>query len=288
MDVRWVLRLYPRDWRVRYEDEMAALLEQRRATTVLTMLDLLLGALDTHLDPAHLTERGALETAWVRQLRLSSRSVFWALPLFIFLYGVTIFDEVDGVFDTLRETNPIVAVASKIMVSGILAALLTTLLICVLLAVGRLRAPGPLGWRVLRALPPILPPAMGAAAVSLHALAMQSWPILRGQPWDMLLFMTALLSLLSLPLVVGWAIGRDALSDREVRIVLVAASIVALGMMAHLSGLVVSQAVASAVWPGGNWSIRLVFGLAVLMLPTMLAVRSVWRGYGALRARPAA
>ena len=45
MKVRWVLRLYPRAWRDRYEDEVQALLDQRGASA-LTLVDLLIGALD--------------------------------------------------------------------------------------------------------------------------------------------------------------------------------------------------------------------------------------------------
>lgn len=45
---RLLLRLYPRAWRERYADEMAALLEQHHPA-FLTCLALLLGALDAHL-----------------------------------------------------------------------------------------------------------------------------------------------------------------------------------------------------------------------------------------------
>jgi len=43
--MRWVLKLYPPAWRRRYEDEMAALLEEQRAGTR-TVLDLVVGAAD--------------------------------------------------------------------------------------------------------------------------------------------------------------------------------------------------------------------------------------------------
>jgi len=52
----WIIRLYPRGWRQRYEEEMIALLEQHTVTTA-TIFDLLLGALDAHLDPSYRTER---------------------------------------------------------------------------------------------------------------------------------------------------------------------------------------------------------------------------------------
>lgn len=44
----WVLRLYPRDWRERYGDELLAVLEQQDVTFI-TVLDLIVGALDATL-----------------------------------------------------------------------------------------------------------------------------------------------------------------------------------------------------------------------------------------------
>jgi hypothetical protein len=45
---RWLLRLYPRSWRARYEDEVAAILDQH-GCTVRTLVDLAAGALDARL-----------------------------------------------------------------------------------------------------------------------------------------------------------------------------------------------------------------------------------------------
>ncbi len=49
MRLRWVLRLYPRAWRRRYEAELLALLEQQPAT-LRTLLDLLWSAGEAHVD----------------------------------------------------------------------------------------------------------------------------------------------------------------------------------------------------------------------------------------------
>jgi len=46
----FLLRLYPREWRARYEDEFMALLEQTHSTP-LDIADVALGALDAHLRP---------------------------------------------------------------------------------------------------------------------------------------------------------------------------------------------------------------------------------------------
>lgn len=48
--VLWIVHLYPRAWRERYEQEMLALLEQH-TVTLTTILDLLMGTLDARLDP---------------------------------------------------------------------------------------------------------------------------------------------------------------------------------------------------------------------------------------------
>jgi hypothetical protein len=274
-----MLRLYPRTWRTRYEDEVGALLEQRGATLA-TLVDLLFGALDAHLDPAHLTLGAAPGASWSVRVRSANRIVFWAFPLFVLLYGVTILDELDGPYDALRETNSIVAAASWAMIGGLLAAVFTTLLTGIFLALARLRAPGSLGRRLARVLPLVLPPALSATGITMHATGR-----FNGQPIDTVWFLSFLTGLLSLPVVVGRAVAHDALGDRAVYVTQLAAGIVAAGMVAHLSGLVVCQAVASVVWPGGNWSVRLVVGVLLVLLPSALAVRAMVRGIGALRQR---
>jgi DNA-binding PadR family transcriptional regulator len=84
--VLWILRLYPLAWRERYETEMAALLEQHHLT-LWTVLDLLVGVLDTRLDPHYRRERQLLplrrlRTSW--QMANVAFMVFWIalLPWF--------------------------------------------------------------------------------------------------------------------------------------------------------------------------------------------------------------
>jgi len=50
MKIVWLLRLYPRAWRRRYEDELAVLLEQH-PISLPVILDIILGAIDAHLWP---------------------------------------------------------------------------------------------------------------------------------------------------------------------------------------------------------------------------------------------
>jgi hypothetical protein len=284
MDVRWALRLYPRAWRDRYEDEVLALLEERGGT-VSTLVDLLFGALDAHLDPVHLADHGSPGARLMYQLRSSSRLAFWAFPLFIFLYFVIIVDEVDIAWDTLRDTNPIAGAASWAMMIGALTAAFTILGAGLFLAASRVRAGGSFGERLRCALPLLAPPLVMVAAFGFHALvpAAPGWNSLSVPP-----FVFFWLGILALPIVVGRAAARDALSEVDARLLLLAASIVACAMVTQLGGMIVSQLVASAVWPGGNWSLQLVFGLCVLVLPTALAIRAVLRGFSALREARAA
>jgi hypothetical protein len=65
----WLVRLYPRAWRRRYEAEMLALLEQHHVS-VLTILDLLFGMVTARLDPQYGRE------AWLMLLR-NSRNATW-------------------------------------------------------------------------------------------------------------------------------------------------------------------------------------------------------------------
>jgi hypothetical protein len=53
----WLVTLYPRAWRRRYEEEMLALLEQHRVT-LLTVLDLLFGMISARLNPAYRDDPG--------------------------------------------------------------------------------------------------------------------------------------------------------------------------------------------------------------------------------------
>ncbi|WP_067929194.1 hypothetical protein [Alicyclobacillus shizuokensis] len=76
--MHWLLQLYPRAWRERYEQEMLALLEEHKITPV-TVLDLLIGALDAHLNYNGVTEG---VTYMVNRLRTGVVMIFCAFMLF--------------------------------------------------------------------------------------------------------------------------------------------------------------------------------------------------------------
>ncbi len=76
--MRWLLRLYPRGWRERYEDEMLAVLEEHPVTPA-TVFDLLVGAFDANLNYNGFAE-GA--TLIVNRLRSGIVMIFCAFVLF--------------------------------------------------------------------------------------------------------------------------------------------------------------------------------------------------------------
>jgi hypothetical protein len=75
----WLLRLYPPDWRQRYADEYAAVLEQCRLTPR-TLWDIVLGALDAHLH-AHLVM--GRRTSMTQRLRAGEITIFCGYILFV-------------------------------------------------------------------------------------------------------------------------------------------------------------------------------------------------------------
>jgi hypothetical protein len=76
--MRWLLSLYPRRWRERYEEEMLAVLEAHKVTPA-TVVDLLVGALDANLNYDGIAE-GAMYM--VDRLRSGIVMTFCAFILF--------------------------------------------------------------------------------------------------------------------------------------------------------------------------------------------------------------
>ncbi len=71
---KYLLCLYPRHWRERYEEEMLAMLELRPCS-VLDRIDLVFGALDTHLHPSLGTTGLSLSERMKQMLSLLRRSL---------------------------------------------------------------------------------------------------------------------------------------------------------------------------------------------------------------------
>jgi hypothetical protein len=76
--MHWLIRLYPRVWRERYEEEMLAVLEDHKIT-IATIFDLLIGAIDANLSYSGLAE-GANDMA--NRVRSGIVMIFCAFMLF--------------------------------------------------------------------------------------------------------------------------------------------------------------------------------------------------------------
>lgn len=90
--VTWILHFYPHRWRERYQEEMLAVLEQH-TISLLTLLDLLLGALDAHLDPAYRSKEGFM---FHRLRDTRTLSLIYICALSIFLFSATLWTALNG------------------------------------------------------------------------------------------------------------------------------------------------------------------------------------------------
>lgn len=76
--MRWLLRLYPRSWRDRYEEEMLAVLDDHKITAA-TVVDLVMGAIDANLHYDGMSEGGI---HMVNRMRSGIVMFFCAFMLF--------------------------------------------------------------------------------------------------------------------------------------------------------------------------------------------------------------
>lgn len=140
MDRTWLLRLYPRAWRDRYEDEFAALLEQC-PFSLGDLFDIIVGAIDARMHPCVPLQGGI--AFMIQRLRGAMIMGFCAYISF-FVAGVT-FEETthDDYFVTLTaylpRFYPAYTVFSIVIIIGFAVALLAVM-------VGGL----PIAWAVIR------------------------------------------------------------------------------------------------------------------------------------------
>ncbi len=126
---RYMLRLYPRTWRQRYEDEVLAMLEQYPCS-FLDGVDLLCGALDAHLHP-HLGTTGMPLLERIKQmlslLRRSLLTIFCAYIGFILagaaFQKLTEYDD----FKEAAQAHSVVGLSFNLVVIGAFVALLAVI-----------------------------------------------------------------------------------------------------------------------------------------------------------------
>jgi hypothetical protein len=132
--VRPLLRLYPMTWRVRYGEEFAAVLEvcPLRLTT---LMDVLLGALDAHINPQDTSGR---IMQMINRPRRSAIVVFWAYIAFV-LAGLNYFTSTEDDLNRLMHGRADIAAAYFVIEAGAALALLAVLVGGVPLALAALR-----------------------------------------------------------------------------------------------------------------------------------------------------
>lgn len=141
---KWLLRLYPRAWRTRYEDEFAALLEQC-PFSLSDLLDIFIGAIDARLHP-HIPRGEMLQGGPLLMVQRLHRTTFIGVCASIgfFVAGVA-FEETTGDDYFVQATSylpryyPVFTVSSYAIAIGLAVALLVVL-------VGGI----PIAWAVIR------------------------------------------------------------------------------------------------------------------------------------------
>ena len=206
----WLLHLYPKAWRERYEDEMRVLLEEHEIT-LFTWLDLLLGALDARLDPYYRTMRPLSPLQRFQRMRTASAIAFCAFPLSIFFYFFFILDAVDGPWDTLpQEQQPIAMLASTLgTIAGVIWGV--TIVAAILVLLYRALRKSATREDIWLGLLPLFGGLVAGGALASHTLL--PWPWL-----NMIQFGVFFLAMLSVPASIALAIARSKIGKHTLRI----------------------------------------------------------------------
>jgi hypothetical protein len=271
----WLLRLYPRRWRGRYEGEVQALLEEH-AIRLRTLGDLLTGAFDARLDPAYAQERSVLN---MRSPRLTTVSLFCAfalfgialLPLLAFLLDPEDEQNVPTHYGDLVSAYPLVGLASSaILVVSLLAgvALLATFFVLALGRIPNLRGSSALALLVL---------AVVAALVVLVPELLPGSDFVRQ-------LMPALLGIVVSIVGIGAALTQSRLGMTQWRALLVTAATTTLAMVLIAIGAVTWLMTvllhASLLHFTFTYSLSLATGaVSSLALATVIAVLVVSRAF---------
>jgi hypothetical protein len=225
----WLLRLYPRRWRGRYEVEVQALLEEHEIRPR-TLVDLLIGALDARLDPAYAQERSVLT---MRTPRFTTVSLFGAfalfgialLPLLALLLDPDYSQNVPTHYGDLVSAYPLVGLAGSAILIGSLMAGVALLATFFVLALGRIST------RRSRSAVALLVVAVVAA------LVVSALELLPGGDylWPLLL---ALLGIVVSLVGIGAALAQSQLGMTQWRALLVTAATTTLAMVLIAIGAV--------------------------------------------------
>ena len=182
--VRVAVRLFPADWRSRYGDEFAALLDQTPSTPRIAF-DVLVAAVDAHVHPTGPRRRWPL---MIERLRISELVVFASWVVFV-VAGLAFQRMTEGPpFTSAAAGQPIVGGAYAAIVVGAVVSLCAVCVAGVPIAVAIARtAIGERRWRQLALL--AVPPIALAIWIGLTAYLLLRGDSPSADPWRLIAFL---------------------------------------------------------------------------------------------------
>lgn len=288
----WLLRLYPAEWRARYGEEFAALLEDC-PLSFFGLLDVLLGALDAHIAP--LDANGRI-LRMLHQPRRSAIVVFCAYIAFV-LAGMAYNQTIEDDLRALNSAHPDVALAYHIVFFVSPLSLLAVLVGGLPIALVALRhALAGRRWDILAlfAIPPLsLALWLGWTAIIVGVIAPAHPRITINETFGLAVFVSwgglFVLAAIASTAAVSIAVSRSEVSPRLYRFALGPGVAAVLTMAAMLGGVVAWGLLMRADDPAYLSSTTGPFGLSVVMqwlivvgvmaLATLVAAAALVRAY---------
>lgn len=293
---RWLVCRYPMAWRARYGEELLAIFEERRLRFT-DVIDLLIGALDAHLEPHGVDTLQGKVLSTMNRLRSAEIQLFCAYVAFV----------VAGIgFQKVTEYEDFVAAANSHQAIGIAYGVIVFGAVAGLLAV--LAGGVPVAWAVLRfalasrrrdiILRFAVPPVALAAWVGYTFLLINVEPTGNvdtptklgiGGSWIGLFVLAAIVSTVA----VSTAISRADVDPQIFRFALVPGGFtfgaMALVVVAMAIWGIAMQVADPALLTGNggvlstNTLVSLGGQLAVMVVATIVAANALWRGRASIR-----
>ena len=245
--IKWLVRLYPRGWRERYEEEFVALLEQR-PTSLVDVLDIALGALDAHLDP----QVGERIAPMVNRMRAATIAILCAYVGFV-VAGIGFQKATeDPPFTELERTYILLSISYNVIVIGSVVALLAMMAGGIPIALAALkRAVTERRWDILAlfAVPPLSLAMLIGHTLLLTKLVDAVGPLAVHDPLNIVLALSLvgafLLAAIASTVAVSIAVARSEIGGHLYRFALVPGAIATLAMGVML--------VATITWGVSLW-----------------------------------
>lgn len=273
----WLLKLYPRAWRERYEIEMSALLEEHNVT-LFTLFDLLLGALDARLNPLYREQSMLSAVERMSRLRNAHSTIFWVFPVFWMCWIAFLSDLSDALWDPLTHTHPLLSIANAVMGIGFMTTIFSVVVTGLIIALATARYAFTIRHKALYLLP-----------LACFLCVCGSYLLLTTVSSRLLNWMF-LLSLLGSLLATSLVIAKGKISKEMLSISLVPTTIATLGMVAQLIAIAIwsitllsmSGTITNPSWSDSSWPTLLITGFLIMTFLTFVALRTLIRGLLAL------